>query len=129
MITCDQLTVSYDGTVAADRVSFDVEAGEVLGLLGPNGAGKTSVIRALTTILEPDSGTATIDGCPLDDALTLRSRIGVLPESSGYPTARTAHEVLAFHGRLFGASRTAAGERADELLGLVGLADLSLIHI
>ncbi|GJM38714.1 MAG: ABC transporter ATP-binding protein [Acidimicrobiales bacterium] len=123
MITCDQITVSYGRTIAAERVTFDVGPGEILGLLGPNGAGKTSVIRALTTILEPTSGSAWIDGCRLTDAPAVRSRIGVLPESSGYPTARSAHEVLRFHGRLFGMDRSAAMDRADELLELVGLHD------
>ncbi|MDW3219760.1 MAG: ABC transporter ATP-binding protein [Acidimicrobiales bacterium] len=123
MITCDQISVSYGRTIAAERVTFDVAAGEILGLLGPNGAGKTSVIRALTTILEPTGGSAVIDGCPLTDAPAVRSRIGVLPESSGYPTARSAHEVLLFHGRLFGLDRAEASARADELLQRVGLRD------
>ena len=47
---------------ALDGVSLEVEAGTVLGLLGPNGAGKTTVVRILSTILEPDSGTAAILG-------------------------------------------------------------------
>lgn len=123
MITCDQISVSYGSTIAADRVSFEVAPGEVFGLLGPNGAGKTSVIRALTTIIEPDAGTARIDGIALRDAAGIRTRIGVLPESSGYPGTRSGREVLEFQARLFGSTSGDASDRAVELLSRVGLAE------
>ena len=125
MISSEQLTVRYGDVTAVDRVTFDVGEGEIFGLVGPNGAGKTSVIRALTTILEPDSGTATVDGVPLTEPAQLRSRIGVLPESSGYPGAQSAVEYLIFHARLFGGSKSDAQARSNELLDRVGLGNVA----
>ncbi len=120
-LECRGLTVQYGDLVAADRIDLDVGAGEVFGLLGPNGAGKTSVIRALTTILDPAAGTATIAGADLTDPRAIRQRIGVLPESGGYPRAQTGHSYLCFFGELYGLPRADAGARADVLLDQLGL--------
>ena len=65
MIQVDQLTKAYDDLsrgrfVAVDQVSFSIGKGEIFGLLGPNGAGKTTVLRILSTVLAPTSGTATV---------------------------------------------------------------------
>ena len=122
-VHCDSLVVRYGPLTAVDRVSFDAGPGEIVGLLGPNGAGKTSVIRALTTVIDPVSGDATVAGAPITNALAVRHRIGVLPESSGYPGNRTATEYLRFHGRLFGLDRKEADVRAIRLLGELGLGD------
>ena len=120
-LSCRDLTVSYGDHVAADSVSFEVRRGEIFGLLGPNGAGKTSVIRALTTILEPRSGSATIGGIDLDHEADVRRLIGVLPESNGYPGAQTGRGYLRFYGQLFGLSRAEADDRAARLLTQLGL--------
>jgi ABC-2 type transport system ATP-binding protein len=113
--------VKYGDLVAVDDVNLDVAAGEVFGLLGPNGAGKTSVIRALTTIIEPAAGTATVAGANLSEQRMIRQRIGVLPESSGYPSAQTGLSYLRFYGELFGLSPAEAAERAGQLLDQLGL--------
>ncbi len=122
-LECDGLTVRYGDFVAVDGVSLSVQPGEIYGLLGPNGAGKTTVIRALTTIVPIASGTATVAGHPLGDTAAVRSRIGVLPESTGYPNSRTAPAYLTFYGQLFGLTRTDAEARAVRLLGQFGLGD------
>ena len=121
MVHCQDLVVSYGDFRAVDRVSFDVAQGEILGLLGPNGAGKTTVIRALTTILDPDSGEVTIGGEPLANQTGVRRLIGVLPESNGYPNSQTALGWLRFHGQLFGLSSSESGSRAEKLLSQLGL--------
>lgn len=118
---CRGLTVAYGDVIAADDVTFDVGRGEIFGLLGPNGAGKTSVIRALTTIIEPRSGGATVAGAELDDPRSVRQAIGVLPESNGYPSSQTGLSYLTFHGELFGLTKAEAHERAGKLLALLGL--------
>ena len=97
-VSCRNVTVRYDRTIAVDSVTFDVHPSEVLGLLGPNGAGKTSLIRALTTMLPLAAGEATVAGVDRRHADLIRSRIGVLPESSGYPDHQTAMEYVAYHG-------------------------------
>ena len=111
----------YGSVVAVEDLSFAVEAGEILGVLGPNGAGKTTAIRILTTILAPTHGTFTVAGVPSSRPAEIRGRIGVLPESAGYPERQTGGEFLRYHARLFGHPRTAARAVADALLGEVGL--------
>ena len=120
-VSCQEISVRYGDFVAADRVSFEVNEGEVFGLLGPNGAGKTSIIRALTTILQPSGGTAWVAGSPLSEPMSIRLRIGVLPESNGYPNRETAIEYLTFYAMLFGVDRQAAAPAAAESLQRMGL--------
>lgn len=120
-VVCEGLVVEYGEVRAVDEVSFTVAPGEVFGLLGPNGAGKTSVIRALTTILEPKAGHARIAGASLNEPTAIRHVIGVLPESNGYPNSQSATDYLRFYGRLFGLNGHEAAERADSLLAQMGL--------
>ena len=120
-VEANALGKRYGSVVAVEDLSFAVEAGEILGVLGPNGAGKTTAIRMLTTILAPSSGTFTVAGVPSSRPAEIRSRIGVLPESAGYPEQQTGEEFLRYHARLFGHTRAGAGAVADALLGEVGL--------
>ncbi len=123
-VRCRDLTVRYGSFTAVDAVSLDAAPGEIVGLLGPNGAGKTSVIRALTTIVRPAAGSAEVAGHPVSSAQAVRSLIGVLPESNGYPGAQTARSYLGFYGQLFGQARGEALDRADGLLDRMGLAGI-----
>jgi ABC-2 type transport system ATP-binding protein len=111
----------YGSVVAVEDLSFAVEAGEILGVLGPNGAGKTTAIRVLTTILEPTRGTFEVAGIASSRPADIRRRIGVLPESSGYPERQTGEEYLCYHARLVGRSRADSRAIADELLSEFGL--------
>jgi ABC-2 type transport system ATP-binding protein len=117
------LRKSYGGLLAVESLNFEVAAGLVLGFLGPNGAGKTTAIRMLSTILSPDAGSFTVAGVPHTRPAEIRRRIGVLPESAGYPQGQTGEEWLTFHGRLFGQSRATARATARRLLAEVGLGD------
>jgi ABC-2 type transport system ATP-binding protein len=117
------LSKSYGDLKAVDGLELLVPTGIVLGFLGPNGAGKTTAIRLLTTILAPDAGTFAIAGVPHCRPIEIRSRIGVLPESAGYPERQTGLEFLRYHARLFGHSRASAQERAAMLLDEVGLGE------
>lgn len=123
VVQCRDLTVRYGSVIAADGVCLDAARGEIVGLLGPNGAGKTSVIRTLTTIVAPTSGTARVGGHDISDAARVRSVIGVLPESNGYPSSRSAFAYLRFYGELFGLTRAEAGRRAARQLQRLGLAN------
>jgi ABC-2 type transport system ATP-binding protein len=116
------LSKSYGALKAVDALKLHVPAGIVLGFLGPNGAGKTTAIRMLTTILSPTAGTFEIAGVPHTRPIEIRTRIGVLPESAGYPERQTGEEFLRYHARLFGHSRSSAREKAVALLDEVGLA-------
>jgi ABC-2 type transport system ATP-binding protein len=111
----------YGSLVAVHDLTFAVEAGEVLGVLGPNGAGKTTAIRVLTTILEPSRGSFSVAGIPHTRPAEIRRRIGVLPESAGYPERQTGDEYLRYHARLYGHTRASARAVARSLLEEVGL--------
>ena len=111
----------YGSLVAVDDLTVAVEAGEVLGILGPNGAGKTTAVRMLTTILAPSRGSFSVAGIPHTRPEEIRSRIGVLPESAGYPGGQTGEQYLTYHARLYGYPRGCAGEIARSLLDELGL--------
>jgi ABC-2 type transport system ATP-binding protein len=115
----------YGSLLAVADLSFEAAEGEILGVLGPNGAGKTTAIRVLTTILAPTHGTFAVAGIPHTRAAEIRRRIGVLPESAGYPEHQTGEEYLRYHARLYGRSRAGARAVAAVLLDEVGLADRS----
>jgi ABC-2 type transport system ATP-binding protein len=117
------LSKSYGALRAVDALELEVPAGIVLGFLGPNGAGKTTAIRMLTTILAPTAGTFSVAGVPHTRPEEIRGRIGVLPESAGYPEPLTGLEFLRYHARLFGLSRRVAQERAASRLDEVGLGE------
>jgi ABC-2 type transport system ATP-binding protein len=129
-IEAEELTRSYGPVLAVDGLTLSVDEGRILGVLGPNGAGKTTAIRMLTTILRPSSGRFSVAGVPGTRERELRGRIGVLPESAGYPARETAEEYLAYHARLHGRGAAEAPATARRLLSEVGLADrgTSLIH-
>jgi ABC-2 type transport system ATP-binding protein len=128
-ISADRLKKAYGGVVALEDLTFEARAGEVVGLLGPNGAGKTTAIRLLTTILPPAAGTFTVAGVPHTRPEEIRRRVGVLPESAGYPEQQTGIEFLTYHARLFGRPRANAAATARALLEQVGLADRGDSHI
>jgi ABC-2 type transport system ATP-binding protein len=115
----------YGSLVAVADLSFEAGAGEILGVLGPNGAGKTTAIRVLTTILAPTHGTFAVAGVSHTRPAEIRRRIGVLPESAGYPEHQTGDEFLRYHARLYGRSRADSRAVAAALLEEVGLADRS----
>lgn len=120
-LQAEHLQKAYEGRPALRDLSFSVDAGHVLGFLGPNGAGKTTAIRILTTILEPDAGHFTIDGISSARPDQIRQRIGVLPESQGYPKEMTAIDYLVYFGRLYGLSASNAKRTGLNLLEVVGL--------
>jgi ABC-2 type transport system ATP-binding protein len=117
------LKKAYGKVVAVEDLSFSARAGEIVGLLGPNGAGKTTAIRVLTTILSPTAGAFEVAGISHMRAPEIRRRIGVLPESAGYPDQQTGAEYLRYHARLFGHTRASARATAEALLAEVGLAE------
>ena len=121
MLLAEDLRKFYGGRLALKGLSFSLGAGRVLGFLGPNGAGKTTAIRILTTILEPSSGRFLVDGISSADPQKIRRRIGVLPESMGFPRHITAFECLVYFGQLYGRTHTDARAKAGELLEEVGL--------
>jgi ABC-2 type transport system ATP-binding protein len=116
-----RLTKLFGSRAGVDGLSFSARRGEVVGLLGPNGAGKTTTIRLLSTILTPTSGEFSVAGVPFTRPGDIRRRVGVLPESAGYPGQQTGIEFLRYHARLSGVPRANAQRVAEGLLAEVGL--------
>ena len=116
-----ELTKHYGAYAAVEAVSFSASQGEIVGILGPNGAGKTTTIRLLTTVLQPTSGEFSIAGHRSGSPTEIRRCVGVLPESSGYPSHQTGAEYLRFYARLYGKSHSQARSLSAELLAAVGL--------
>lgn len=103
VVEVDHLTKRYGRVTALEGVSLCVARGEVFGLIGPDGAGKTTLFRLLATLLTPDGGTATVEGCDIvRDYRMIRRRVGYMPgRFSLYPDL-TVGENLAFFAALFG---------------------------
>ena len=94
---------SFGETKALDGVSFDAHHGELFGLVGPDGAGKTTLFRILTTLLLPDSGTATVLGLDVvRDLWAIRSRVGYMPGRFSLYGDLTVKENLSFFASVFG---------------------------
>jgi ABC-2 type transport system ATP-binding protein len=106
--------------VALDRVSLEVEHGEVFGFLGPNGAGKTTMLKLLMQLIFPTSGTAEIMGRPIGD-IGVRRRIGYLPENPVFYDNLSAEELLGYFASLFGYAGADRRARVSRLLDEVGL--------
>ena len=121
----DLVKVFPRGNVRAlDGVSIAVETGTVLGLLGPNGAGKTTAVRILSTILEPDSGSASILGHDVvKEPDVVRRLIGLAGQYATVDENLTGRENIYMVGRLTHLSRKVSTRRADELLEVFGLSD------
>ena len=117
-IQVEQLYKSFNSVVAVDRLSFQVNRGEIFGLLGPNGAGKTTTIRILMDIIKSDAGTVQVLGAAPG---TARERIGYLPEERGLYRGLKVGETLVYLGQLKGMSGAAAKKRAAELLARMEL--------
>lgn len=123
ILVADKLTKSYDDKLALRGLSFSLESGHIMGFLGPNGAGKTTAIRILTTIFEPSSGQFYVDGISSAYPEKIRRKIGVLPESLGFPKQMTGVEFLSYFGQHYGLKPAAAKGKAMTLLDEVGLAE------
>jgi ABC-2 type transport system ATP-binding protein len=111
------LEKSYGSVRALCGIDFAAPAGSVLGLLGPNGAGKTTAVRILSTLLEPDGGTARVAGYDVvKEASALRAQIGLAGQYAAVDENLTGFENLEMVGRLYHMSKADARARAQELL-------------
>lgn len=128
MINVNDLHKSFTaktGTVHAVRgVSFTAHDGEITGLLGPNGAGKTTTLRMLYTLMNPESGSITVDGFSTEtQSFEVRTRLGVLPDARGVYKRLTARENIAYFGRLHGMSEQAIAAGTERLAKALGMED------
>jgi ABC-2 type transport system ATP-binding protein len=123
-ILAEDLRKTFGEVVAVDRISLAVPRGSVLGLLGVNGAGKTTMVRMLTTVLEPTSGRGTVNGFDVHEhPQAVRRSIGLAGQFAAVDENLTGRENIVLVGRLNHLSKAAARARADELLSQFRLDD------
>jgi ABC-2 type transport system ATP-binding protein len=114
-VRTDKLNKRYGEQTALVDLDLEVRQGEIFGFLGHNGAGKTTTVNILTTLLEPTSGTATVNGFDIaKDSLEVRRTIGYLPENVEFYDALTLNENLTFFAKLSGLDKPA--RRIGEVL-------------
>ena len=113
------LVKRFGPVAAVDGLSFDVQPGTVTGFLGPNGAGKTTTLRMLLGLVNPDAGTATIDGRAYRELPEPLHQVGAVLEASSFHPGRTARA----HLRIQALAADADPSRAEDVLDLTGLAD------
>jgi ABC-2 type transport system ATP-binding protein len=118
------LTKAFGDNKAVDGVDLTVRRGAIYGVLGPNGAGKTTTIRMLTTLLQPDAGSARIMGRDVVwESGAVRSLIGLTGQLASVDEDLTGKENLVLLARLLGLSRARSKGRAAELLEAFGITE------
>lgn len=120
-ITTDELTKEYDDTTAVSGLDLSIRAGSIYGFLGPNGAGKTTTMQILTTLTQPTSGSASINGTPITDRTAVTRQIGYLPESPPLYYNLTAFEQLDLAAGLRDLPDEQATARIESLLDRLDL--------
>ena len=126
MIEVRNLSKSFGDVHAVRDVSFTAPDGLITGLLGPNGAGKSTTMRMITSILEPDSGVAIVDGYnAVAEPVAAQARLGVLPDARGLYPRLTARENARYYGRLRGLRGRALEEEIERLIALLDMSSFA----
>jgi ABC-2 type transport system ATP-binding protein len=120
LLAVEHLTKHYGNVVALDDVTFEITDG-ITGILGENGAGKSTAIKILLGLLPPTSGTATVLGQNASESVSVRARVGYMPEHDCLPTHVSAAEFLTHMAETSGLPPAMARTRAADTLRHVGL--------
>jgi ABC-2 type transport system ATP-binding protein len=127
MIEVKGLVKTYGAKRAVDGVSFAVKRGDILGFLGPNGAGKSTTMKMITGFLRPDAGTATVDNVDVTvDPVTVKRKLGYLPESAPAYPEMTVEEFLGFIAEVRGFR--AADARRNQVERAINLTHLAPVR-
>jgi ABC-2 type transport system ATP-binding protein len=130
VIEAKSLTKIYGSTAAVDHISFTVGRGEIFGLLGPNGAGKTTTILMLLGLTDISSGEVSVLGFnPARQPLSVKRRVGYMPDAVGFYEQMTAADNLRYTARLIGFNATEREKRIADALRRVGLAEFADNHV
>ena len=116
------LTKSFGPLIAVNRITLSVAEGEIFGLVGPDGAGKTTTLRLLTSIMEPTSGNAWIDGHhTVKEAETVKTKIGYMSQRFGLYSDLTVLENIHFYADLYGVPAKERKEKIERFLSFSNL--------
>jgi ABC-2 type transport system ATP-binding protein len=130
VIEAKGLTKNYGDAVAVDHISFNVGRGEIFGLLGPNGAGKTTTILMLLGLTDISSGEVSVLGFnPAREPLSVKRRVGYLPDTVGFYEQLSAADNLRYTARLIGFRLNEREKRIAEGLQRVGLSEFADQHV
>jgi ABC-2 type transport system ATP-binding protein len=122
IVSLEEVTFSYDRAEVLHRLSFTLHEGEIVGLLGPNGAGKTTTIKIIAGILAPSAGSVSVCGLPLpEQAISVKERIGYVPEAAVLFESLTGQEFLELTGRLHNVEEDTLQTRMRSILETFGL--------
>ncbi len=120
------LTKHYGNFVAVNELNLTVHRGEIFGLLGPNGAGKTTSILMFLGLTEPTAGEVQVLGFdPARQPLSVKARVGYLPDQVGFYEGMTARENLNYIAKLNGLRRAEAEQRINAVLAQIGLGEVA----
>jgi ABC-2 type transport system ATP-binding protein len=120
------LTKHYGDVAAVEALELNVEQGQVFGVLGPNGSGKTTTILMLLGLTEPSAGSVQVLGLdPMRDPLSVKARVGYMPDQIGFYNELTARENLTYIAKLNGLRRDEAYRRMDAVLQQIGLIEVA----
>jgi ABC-2 type transport system ATP-binding protein len=130
VIEAKGLTKTYGQAVAVDHISFTVGRGEIFGLLGPNGAGKTTTILMLLGLTDISGGDVSVLGFnPAREPLSVKRRVGYLPDTVGFYDQLSAADNLRYTARLIGFPLVEREKRIAAALEQVGLAEFANHHV
>ena len=118
MLEMKNVTKTFGDFKALDDLSLHVPQGSVYGLVGPNGAGKTTVIRHLTGIYQPDSGSVTVGGQPVWNDPAVKERIGYISDEIFYFPAATLEDMHQFYRQMFEPFDEALYQKLKEIFPL-----------
>lgn len=119
-----ELSKKYAKVLAADKVSFDIQKGEIFALIGPNGAGKTTTIRMISTLITPTSGDAIVNGHSIiSEPAKVRENITYLPDEAGAYKTMTGRKYLEFMASIFTTDPVAAKQYVERAVETCGLGD------
>jgi ABC-2 type transport system ATP-binding protein len=124
VIRAEQLTKRYGANLAVDHIDLEVDAGEIVGILGPNGSGKTTTILMLLGLTDISGGEVSVLGFnPAREPLSVKRRVGYMPDTVGFYDQMTAVDNLSYTARLIGFRKAEREKRIADALARVGLTD------
>lgn len=123
-IVANQLTKKFGSFTAVDRISFEVDKGEIFGFLGANGAGKTTAMKMLTGLLMPTSGEATVAGFDVyKEPEKIKKNIGYMSQKFSLYNDLTPLENIELFGGIYGMSKRAIREKSELIISKLDISE------